>query len=279
MKITGGYRSLTLHRCSHWAHSCSFTRDFSGIDEAQVASLCPWETGPLYSPSDCFQHRRRHWPSRLISEFHICSWAQNVTFCRLNFSEDIHAYSKVYIAPFFDVGLKKAPAFAWIHSDKLRSSCAVFSISKLLQTTSIWLCHQQRKTYLFNKTRQLKTNYALTLKASQRQNLFHAKKGLWLDRTRQNTDLNVNSAAQLRQQKVLYVNRNFSWNTTRQRGATLHTRLLCKPKDLCGRLQSRLSDALPSACHKSLHSCFLRTCPPRGVADLVHLNSFPAKQK
>lgn len=70
VKIAGDAAALSaLHTSSRWAHSCSF---------AQVASLWPWETRRLYTPSDCFQCRPRRWPSCLIAEFHLSGPVQNL---------------------------------------------------------------------------------------------------------------------------------------------------------------------------------------------------------
>lgn len=71
VEFAGGCRGSALHICSPWAHSCSYTQDFSRRNECQVASLWPWETGPLYTPSDCFQYIHRLQPSCLITEFHF----------------------------------------------------------------------------------------------------------------------------------------------------------------------------------------------------------------
>lgn len=95
-------RSLSIHVCfSSWAHAlhtCSLSLlEFSGRDEPQVACARLWEVVQLHCPSDCFPCTRRHSPSFLMAEFHLCGSAQNVTLCRLNFSQGTHTYCKVYV--------------------------------------------------------------------------------------------------------------------------------------------------------------------------------------
>lgn len=146
-------------------------QEFSGRDEPQVASLQPWETGRLYAAPDCFESRRRRWPSGSVAEFHLCS---SDTFLLIEFQLAVNTYSYSF-----------ARHTMWSHKENTSRvqiwSCALpvcFSIPQLLPSPSIWLCLQQENAYLFKAPRQLKTNHVLTAKASHSQKPFHDKAGI-----------------------------------------------------------------------------------------------------
>ena len=112
---------------------------------------------------------------------------------------------------------------------------------------------------------------------------FMTKTRLWLGCTESRAAvgrLNHNIAVQPRQQKA-YKSKPVVVLELQQTAV--------KPEYVCVRLKSRGRPVLilttsdsslcSGVCHKASHSCFLDTCPPRRVADLVHSDPSPAKQK
>lgn len=87
----------SLHELTSFIHARCLFLEFSGRDEPQVARVQLWEAVQLHCPSDCFLCTRRHSPSCLMAEFHLCGSAQNVTLCRLNFSQGTRTYCQVYV--------------------------------------------------------------------------------------------------------------------------------------------------------------------------------------
>lgn len=98
LKTSGGVQARQF--TSHVELTDALSHQIFLEGAAPGSLLWPWETERLYAHSDCFLHRCRHWLSCLITKFHFCSWAPNVTLYKLNFFGDSYIFEGLHATLF-----------------------------------------------------------------------------------------------------------------------------------------------------------------------------------